>query len=103
MGDLRNSSSGQSRGVMLARLGQILYSTARWPDTCFAMAGVAVALLLALGVPWYFALMWGVVIGTPSMAMHVAVSNDEAKWPIVSVILCIEVLWVVAALVITFR
>jgi hypothetical protein len=65
--------------------------------------GVAVALLIALGVPWYFALMWGVVIGTPSVAMLVAVSDDDAKWLIISVIAFIEVLWVLAALGITFR
>ena len=82
---------------MLARLCHVLCWTARWRDSCYAAAGVTIAILIALGVPWYLAVMWGVVIGTPFTALHMAVSDDKAKWPIVWAIVVFEVLLIGAA------
>lgn len=60
---------------MLARLGQVLYWVARWKDSCFAIAVVAIAILMALGFPASLAVMWGIVIGVPFIALNMAIGR----------------------------
>jgi hypothetical protein len=59
------------------------------------MAVVASAILIALSVPTFLAIMWGIVIGIPFLALYMALSNDKAKWPIVWSIVLFDVLLIV--------
>jgi hypothetical protein len=59
------------------------------------MTVVASAILIALGVPVGLAVMWGIVIGIPFLAVYMALSDDKAKWPIVWAIVFFDVLLIV--------
>ena len=82
---------------ILARLGQVLYSVARWRYSGLIIVGIAAAVLIEMGVPTLKVLVWGCGVGVAFTTLSMDMSDDKDKWPIICVgLLTVSVLVLMA-------